>query len=72
MPRYIGKRRNDGLRIGETARSVREIIDEHLVKYDAKDENSIFHKHIEETHDSKRQNEQLKIIFDAMNLLNLD
>ena len=41
---------NDGLYVGETARSIGERVSEHLTKYEVKDKNSIFQKHIEEKH----------------------
>ena len=44
----IGKRTNEGLYVGETARSVGGRIGEHLTKYEVKDKNSVFHKHVEE------------------------
>ena len=57
-----GKGSNDGLYIGETARSVGERINEHLTKYEKKDKNSVFHKHVEEKHNGERQNVRLKVV----------
>ena len=58
----IGKRTNDGLYVGETARSLGERIGEHLTKYEAKDKNSVFHKHVEEKHGGERQNVKLEVV----------
>ena len=58
----IGKRTNDGLYVGETARSVGERIGEHLTKYEVNDKNSVFHKHVEEKHGGERQNVKLKVV----------
>ena len=41
---------NDGLYVGETARSIGERVSERLTKYEVKDKNSIFQKLIEEKH----------------------
>ena len=46
---------NDGLYIGEIARSKGERIGEHLDKYEIKYKNSAFHKHIGEKHGDERQ-----------------
>ena len=57
-----GKRTNDGLYVGETARSVEERIGEHLTKYEVNDKNSVFHKYLEEKHGGERQNVKLKVV----------
>ena len=44
---------NDGLYVGETARSIGKRVSEHLAKYEVKDKTSIFEKHIEEKHGVK-------------------
>ena len=36
------------LYIGETARSVGEGVNEHLIKYETKDKNPVFHTQVEE------------------------
>ena len=41
---------NDRLYVGEMARSIEGTVSEHLTKYEVKDKNSIFQKHIEEKH----------------------
>ena len=58
----IEKRTNDGLYVGETARSVEERIGEHLAKYEVKGKNSVFHKLVEEKHGGERQNVKLQVV----------
>ena len=53
---------NDGLYVGETARSTGERVNEHLTKYEVKDKNSIFQKHIEEKHGGERQVVKVKVV----------
>ena len=57
----IEKGIKDGLYVGETARSVDQRVNEHLIKYETKDKNSVFHKHVEEKHNSERQSILLEI-----------
>ena len=52
---------NDGLNIGETARSIGERIGENLNRYEIKDKSSVFHKHIGEKHWGERQEVELKV-----------
>ena len=53
---------NDGLYVGEMARSIGERVNEHLAKYEVKDKNSIFQKHIEEKHGGERQDVKVKVV----------
>ena len=53
---------NDGLYVGETARSIGERIGEYLNKYEVKDKNPLFHKHIEEEYGGKKQDVELKVV----------
>ena len=55
---YTKLRINDGLYVGETARSIGERVSEHLAKYEVKYKNPIFQKHIEEKHGGERQDVQ--------------
>ena len=48
--------------VGETARSIGERVNEHLAKYEVKDKNSIFQKHIEEKHKGERQDVKVKVV----------
>ena len=48
--------------VGETARSIGERVNEHLTKYQVKDKNSIFQKHIEEKHGGERQDVKVKVV----------
>ena len=41
--------------IGESARSLKERINEHVEKYEKKDKNSVLFKHMEEKHGGRRQ-----------------
>ena len=52
----------DGLYVGEMARSIGERVNEHLAKYEIKDKNSIFQKHIEEKHKGERQDVKVKVV----------
>ena len=63
----IGKRTNDGLYVGETARSVGERIGEHLTKKEVNDKNSVFHKHVEEQRGCEKQNVELKVVSSCCN-----
>ena len=53
---------NDGLYVGETARSIGERVSEHQTKYQLKNKNSIFQKHIEEKHGGERQDVKVKVV----------
>ena len=53
---------SDGLYVGETARSIGERVNEHLAKYEVKDKNSVFQKHIEEKHKGERQDVKVKVV----------
>ena len=44
------------------ARSIGERVNEHLAKYEVKDKNSVFQKHIEEKHKGERQDVKVKIV----------
>ena len=48
--------------VGETARNIGERVSEHLTKYQVKDKNSIFQKHIEEKHGGERQDAKVKVV----------
>ena len=41
--------------IGESARSLKERINEHVERYEEKDKNSVLFKHVEEKHGGRRQ-----------------
>ena len=53
---------NDGLFVGETARSTGERVNAHLAKYEVKDKSSTFQKHIEEKHGGERQDVKVKVV----------
>ena len=45
----------------------RRSISEHLNKFEGKDKNSIFHKHVEEKHRGERQEVKLKMVLSCGN-----
>ena len=57
-----GSSLHDGLYVGETARSIEERVTESLAKYEVKDKNSSFQKHIEEKHGGERQDFEVKVV----------
>ena len=56
------KGNNEGLYIGETARSVSERYNEHTTKYKNKDRSSPFYQHMLEKHEGEMKNIKLKVI----------
>ena len=57
-----GSSTNDGLYVGETARSIGDRVCEYLTKYEVKDKNSIFQKHVDEKHGDERQDVKVKVV----------
>ena len=58
----MGRDSRDGTYIGETARSIGERASEHFSKYENKDKNSVFHKHMVERHDAVPQRLALDLL----------
>ena len=58
----VGRDSRDGTYIGETARSIGERASEHFSKYENKDKNSVFHKHMVERHDAVPQRLALDLL----------
>ena len=52
----------EGTCIGETARSIRERLGEHLVTHKQNEKNSAFYKHVLERHDSVPQDVNVEIL----------